>query len=146
MVESLPAYSSVGEMVEELRRAGIETELDWQPPQDSNPALVADWDLMVREGITNILRHAQATRAAVKLSPDGVGWLLMVEDNGRGMNRLKGQGLCGIEGRALRWNGRVSIVTAPNAGTRIFVRGDCGAVTTEGGERSERVNDPDYCR
>ncbi|MCL5015094.1 MAG: histidine kinase [Firmicutes bacterium] len=142
VVESLPAYSTLREMVAELDKAQIETELDWRPPQASGPALLADWDLMVREGITNILRHASATRAAIKLEPEGAGWQLVVADNGHGMNQPKGHGLCGIERRAARWNGTMSIVSGPEKGTRICVKGEFQAVVKDGGEDG---NDPDYC-
>lgn len=58
VVETLPSYTPVFDMVNELKRAKIETTLDWNPPVTASPRLQADWDLILREGITNILRHA----------------------------------------------------------------------------------------
>ncbi len=142
VVESVPAYSPIRELVEELRQAQIETDLDWRPPKTSLPQLLQDWDLIVREGITNILRHAKATRASITLGPDGPGWLLVVEDNGRGMNEPKGHGLCGMERRAAKWNGSMNIVSAPGQGTRIDVRGEYQEVIKDGGERDD---DSGYC-
>ncbi len=141
VVESIPAFSPVKEMVEELNRAQIKTEVDWNPP-DSDPELRRDWELIIREGITNILRHAKATRATIKLGPDGPGWFLAIEDDGGGMNnQRKGYGICGMKARAAKWNGTMKIVSAPNQGTCIYVQGECQAVFREGGGD----DDPSYC-
>ena len=79
-----------------------------------------------QEILTNVARHAKATRVEVALSAAPDRLVLEVADNGVGIaaGKLNGKGSLGLLGmreRALRLGGEVSIDGAPRRGTRITV-------------------------
>ncbi len=80
-----------------------------------------------QEALTNVTRHAQATEVQVRLEDQGVGLLLEVSDNGRGIphDRLadaKSFGLLGMRERAGLLGGDVQINTRECEGTTILLR------------------------
>jgi two-component system sensor histidine kinase UhpB len=90
------------------------------PPLDGDRELVLY--RVAQESLTNVVRHAQATRAELRLEslPDAV--RLRVTDNGRGLNGADFTGSSGIRGmreRALLVNGSLSI--RPGAGSGVEV-------------------------
>jgi nitrate/nitrite-specific signal transduction histidine kinase len=81
---------------------------------------------IVQEALSNIRKHAQATRAWVRVSGED-GWVrVSVEDDGRGFDpatlatpsRLH-FGLRGMQERAEGLGGKLEIVTVPGHGTRV---------------------------
>ncbi len=86
---------------------------------------------IAQEGLTNAIRHAQATRAdvLVRYSPDRLE--VEVEDNGRGLPRSKfangassnggGHGLVGIRERVALYGGTVELVPSSTGGVRLAV-------------------------
>jgi PAS domain S-box-containing protein len=82
---------------------------------------------IVQEALTNILRHAQATRVAVAMKElDGV-FILTVTDNGRGITpdevlSRDSIGLLGMRERAHLMGGQVDIAGLPGLGTTLRVR------------------------
>lgn len=141
VVETLPSYTPVFDMVNELKRAKIETTLEWNPPVTASPRLQADWDLILREGITNILRHAHASTVRIHLRGDDNGWTLVIEDNGKGFSQAHGHGLQGIKSRAAKWNGKVDIISFPEQGTSLVITGEFVEVSKGA---CEDIYDSDY--
>jgi signal transduction histidine kinase len=88
-----------------------------------------------QEILTNVARHAKATRVEVALSTAPDRLVLEVADNGVGIaaRKLNGKGSLGLLGmreRALRLGGEVNIDSVRRQGTRIVVslpRGEAGA-------------------
>lgn len=79
-----------------------------------------------QEALTNILRHAYATKVIVRLKRDDDGVMLEIIDNGHGITREElskpdTYGLLGMRERLYPWRGRVSISGTPDTGTRIEV-------------------------
>jgi signal transduction histidine kinase len=79
-----------------------------------------------QETLTNIVRHARATRVRVRLAEEAGRIVLAVEDNGRGITpaeieNSKSFGLIGIRERLYPWNGDVRFIGAPGKGTRVVV-------------------------
>ena len=78
---------------------------------------------IAQEGLTNALRHAQATeaRVLVRYSPQRLD--VEVEDNGRGLcaNGSGGHGLVGIRERVALYGGTVDLTSAPAGGVRLSV-------------------------
>jgi PAS domain S-box-containing protein len=82
---------------------------------------------IVQEGVTNIIRHARATRLSVRLERTGSELLLVIGDNGSGfdvkeMRSSSGAptlGLRGMEERAQAVGGTLTIDSAPGLGTQI---------------------------
>ncbi len=86
----------------------------WQAPPAGLPALTDAEEtvlsLSVREAVTNIVRHAEATHCTMSLAatPDGF-YALMVEDDGRHVIQQEGNGLRGMRERVSGLGGRFSI-------------------------------------
>jgi two-component system, NarL family, sensor histidine kinase UhpB len=79
---------------------------------------------IVQEQLTNIVKHAKATRVLIRLSIEGVNVVLTVADNGVGFDmsrHRKGVGITNIISRAELFNGKVEIVTAPGEGCTLSV-------------------------
>jgi two-component system sensor histidine kinase DesK len=75
--------------------------------------------LVIREAVTNIIRHAKATRSTVSLSEDDTDIKLEIADNGRGINDKEGSGLSGMRGRVQALGGNFSLESAN--GVRLHV-------------------------
>jgi two-component system sensor histidine kinase UhpB len=79
---------------------------------------------VVQEQLTNIVKHAKATRVLIRLSIEGVNVVLTVADNGVGFDmgrHRKGVGITNIISRAELFNGKVEINTAPDEGCILTV-------------------------
>ena len=77
-----------------------------------------------QETLTNVARHAKATRAEVVLQKQRDRLVLLIHDNGRGFDQAdpslsKSLGLLGMRERAAILGGRVEISTAPGKGTTV---------------------------
>jgi len=73
--------------------------------------------LVLREAVTNILRHAGATRCRLGLTADDRRTVLWVEDNGRGAAGREGNGIRGMRERVEALGGRLEIQSSQ--GTRL---------------------------
>lgn len=81
---------------------------------------------IVQEALTNVARHAQATRARLEVRERG-GWLeIRVEDDGVSFDvesaLAKNRGLAGMRERAQLVGGTFQIESDPGRGTRKFIR------------------------
>ncbi|MBD2465220.1 PAS domain S-box protein [Oscillatoria sp. FACHB-1407] len=78
-----------------------------------------------QEAITNVLKHAQATRLWVDVTYLDNDVVLCIRDNGYGFlpqGTTNGFGLIGMSERADRINGQLTITSQPGNGTEILVR------------------------
>ncbi len=81
---------------------------------------------VVQEALTNVARHAQASRVRVRLERSDSMVTATIEDNGKGfdMQAIRpelGTGLLGIQERAALLGGRSDIQSHPGQGTRLSV-------------------------
>jgi PAS domain S-box-containing protein len=75
---------------------------------------------IVSEGLTNVVKHAGASRARVTVEKaDGVLRLEISDDGGGGADTSKGTGLLGLRDRAEAEGGTLVIVSPPGRGTTI---------------------------
>lgn len=77
-----------------------------------------------QETLTNVARHAKATRTEVVLQKQQDWLVLLIRDNGRGFDQAdpslsKSLGLLGMRERAAILGGRVNISSAPGKGTTV---------------------------
>ena len=77
-----------------------------------------------QETLTNVARHAKATRAEVVLQKQPDRLVLLIRDNGRGFDQAdpslsKSLGLLGMRERAAILGGHVDISSAPGKGTTV---------------------------
>jgi len=78
--------------------------------------------LCLREAVTNVQRHARATRVSIALTRDGRFAVLAIADDGRGGAKARGNGLTGIDERLLALGGRSTLQSAAGSGTRLELR------------------------
>ncbi|HEV2271336.1 MAG TPA: sensor histidine kinase [Steroidobacteraceae bacterium] len=81
------------------------------------PAQESVLSLVLREAVTNILRHAGATSCRLEVAADDRGTVLRVEDNGRGAIQREGNGIRGMRERVEALGGRLEIES--RQGTRL---------------------------
>lgn len=78
---------------------------------------------IVREALSNCVRHAQATQADVTVRARGNRIRVSIRDNGKGFamadSHPKGYGLMNMETRARKLGGRLLLQSKPGHGTRI---------------------------
>ena len=79
-----------------------------------------------QETLTNVIRHAQATKVEVRLMEQKGSIVLEVSDNGRGITEAeisdpKAFGLIGMRERVDFMGGEITIAGSPGKGTRIMV-------------------------
>jgi two-component system, NarL family, sensor histidine kinase DesK len=122
--EAISGYRSEGLAAEIARAqkaldaAGVTLELPDQLPELA-PAAETVLSLIVREAVTNIVRHAQADHCRLAVESRGHATALIVEDDGRGGIREEGNGLRGMRERAESLGGRLRIESG--TGTRLLV-------------------------
>ncbi|MBZ5597278.1 MAG: sensor histidine kinase [Acidobacteriia bacterium] len=83
------------------------------PAQESVVALV------VREAITNVVRHAHARNCTLRLAPSNGNCQLEIQDDGRGGFQIEGNGLRGMRERIEALGG--TLVRETSAGTRLMI-------------------------
>jgi signal transduction histidine kinase len=106
----------------------VEVVLDLPDALVEPPAHVrAELLQIARESLSNVARHARATKATVRLAPEGSDLVLEIHDNGRGFEPLAKPlhghyGLANMHDRATALHGDLVVETGPGSGTRIIVR------------------------
>lgn len=110
------------------RRMGITVRLDLgdEDPHVSESTAIALYR-MVQEALTNIARHAHATRVSIRMRQRSGDLELTVHDNGIGftqksLQREGSHGLKGIRERAFMLGGQLEIGSSRIGGARIRVR------------------------
>jgi two-component system sensor histidine kinase UhpB len=77
---------------------------------------------VAQESLTNVMRHAGATKALMSLQQLDGALRLIVRDDGRGVeDEDDGAGLAGMRERALHIGGRLDIRSAPGGGTEVVL-------------------------
>jgi two-component system sensor histidine kinase DesK len=104
-----------------LDAAGVTLKCDTLPPTLKAREETA-LSLSVREAVTNIVRHAQATECTMRFTVASDGFTtLEVEDNGRKTVTREGNGLRGMRARVEELGGRFRIERAAVQGTRLVI-------------------------
>ena len=132
LLDDLGLLSAVRSLVAQLSREGqvqatlVAPDVMLALPRERELALFR----AVQEGITNVLRHAQATRLQVTMQVDGDDVRLTVDDDGSGppsrvqlteQERGGHVGLVGMRERLAALGGRMSLEPSPLGGTRLLV-------------------------
>jgi PAS domain S-box-containing protein len=109
------------------RRTGIGIELDCEPVDAAlSDAAKTSVYRIVQEALTNIVRHAQASRVWIAMHREGANLELRVADNGTGLapgavDKHDSHGLMGIRERARLLGGVASIRNLPDTGCALLV-------------------------
>jgi signal transduction histidine kinase len=92
---------------------------------DLDPATVHDALQLLKEAVSNALRHAEVDRVEVRVIRDRDELLVIVSDAGKGFDLdapTSGMGLANIRDRTRRRGGDVDLVSDPGMGTTVRVR------------------------
>jgi signal transduction histidine kinase len=128
-LQAQPVWDAIAAMCERFAGInGMEVVSD-VPAMRARPDLAIERGLyrIVSEGLNNVVKHAGATRVTVSLRQKGDRATLILEDNGRGFDRMThsgashGYGLHSMRRRTKMMGGRFRLVTAPGKGTRVEV-------------------------
>ena len=110
-----------------LLAAGITADLP-RAVDDVDPAHRELFGWVVREGLTNIVRHARAARCSVRLAPA----VIEITDDGAGQAAPAGNGLTGLRERVAAAGGSIDAGPVYPAGWRLRV---CLEPVAAGGPR-----------
>ncbi|WP_344942907.1 sensor histidine kinase [Actinomadura miaoliensis] len=125
-----PSLELAGQLVARTRAAGLAVRLTGDTDPEflgSLPAPVsAAGYRIVQEALTNVVRHAHASSATVRITRADGAVVLQVDDDGAGpcdpAALERGNGLRGMRERAAAVGGRVSAEPGPSGGFRVHAR------------------------
>jgi two-component system sensor histidine kinase UhpB len=107
-------------------RIGEQAHIPINRHLESHLALSEQQELVVyrvaQEALTNVARHATAERAQLRLERDGSYAVLIVRDDGRGLDpgaRSSSHGIRGMRERAMLIGAELAIGPAPERGTEV---------------------------
>ena len=115
--EGLPA--EIVQARRTLASAGVQLTTDVEPVV-LPPAEEGVLCLVLREAVTNVIRHAEATACRLELHRDGTRLLMTVADNGKGSEAAEGNGLRGMRERLTAQGGSLVRELSANDGTRLL--------------------------
>ena len=122
--ETIRGYRAEG-LAAEIKRAhstldaaGVTLICEENPPV-LNPTEETVLSLVLREAVTNVVRHAQASRCVMRFVMQNGKTALVVEDDGRGGVREEGSGLRGMRERIEALGGRFAV--DGTSGTRLTI-------------------------
>ena len=116
------------EVVARLNQTGIEGE--WSAPADEpvhtlNARAYVQTTRILRESVSNVIKHSGATRCSVRCAIRDDHFQLVIQDNGRGIpleldGRLdRGHGMTSMKQRAKQLQGQCLVESGPGYGTVI---------------------------
>jgi len=109
-----------------LAAAGLEADIGEDLP-DADPRRDAVMAMALREAVTNVIRHAEASRCTIEVATGEDDALqLRVSDNGRGGDIQEGSGLQGMRARLSAAGGNLDL-QSDGSGTRLVARLEKGA-------------------
>lgn len=119
---------AVNRLTEELR-AGRALQLDLRVDDTAASRLddgqLAESLLIVREAVSNALRHGEAKRITVRVHAGDGAVGLLIQDDGRGFATQRvdgsGRGLDNMQARAAKAGGTLQLDSAPGRGTRLVL-------------------------
>jgi signal transduction histidine kinase len=101
-------------------RSPVPVRLDVDVAERPSPTAEAVAYFVVSEALTNVARHAQASRVDVHVERDRERLLVAVKDDGRGgAAPSPGSGLAGLRDRLAAVDGSFLVTSAPGTGTTI---------------------------
>jgi two-component system, NarL family, sensor histidine kinase DesK len=132
-----------------LKAAGIDLEMAGDPVL-VNTSLIAEnvVSMCLKEAITNIVKHSQATKCRIEIIPAATELAVRVSDNGTGMiihsgkaskPGSQGNGLLGMKERLEFVNGSLDIESERGQGTTIVMKVPNTASQSEKSEREAKI-------
>jgi PAS domain S-box-containing protein len=108
------------------KRAGVRTVFQSSIPEmDFPPDIAIGMFRICQESLTNVARHASASRVSITLDPAEGGVCMVITDDGKGLDARKTDrktlGLIGMKERALMMGGRLEMGNGETKGFRLAV-------------------------
>ncbi len=128
---SQPGIAELEDVVEAARRSGLAAQLHvYGPADDLDEDLALNVHRVAQELVTNVVRHARATRVRVDVQVGPSGVEVVVEDDGDALRHLgpqdpqpvEGNGLRGARERVALFDGDLLVGTAASGGRRVSAR------------------------
>ncbi|RHW27208.1 sensor histidine kinase [Nocardioides immobilis] len=116
----LPGLTELPALVDSARASGLDVDLVVDGHGDLAPGPDLTAYRVVQEALTNILKHASATRATIRITHGDGTLRIEVADDGRGDRggtNGAGHGLTGMRERAQLHGGTVDVVSTPSGFT-----------------------------
>ena len=111
-----------------VARSPVPVALDVQISQRPPAAVESAAYFVVNEALTNVAKHAHATRAHVSIARAGERLVVEVRDNGQGgADPDGGSGLQGLRDRVAGLGGSMYVISPPGGPTTISVELPCGS-------------------
>jgi PAS domain S-box-containing protein len=110
------------------QRTGIDCEVHLSEEEVAvDPDVSTALFRILQEALTNVARHAEATKVTVDLEEGPKELVMVIRDNGRGITESeianpRSLGLTGMRERARSWGGDVAFQGVPGRGTTVTVR------------------------
>jgi two-component system sensor histidine kinase UhpB len=123
VLADLGLHSALSSLAGEFARSsGVEVERDIDATLRGLPG---DVELVLyriaQEGLTNVARHAEASRVELSLRRRGAGLELRIADDGVGGVRDEGAGIRGMRERASLIRARLTVGTREGGGTEVLL-------------------------
>ena len=119
------ALASLIESIRGNHSAEFVVRIDEAAETRLSPAQMPDTLQIVREAMSNALRHGQASRITIRLHEDGERVALLIQDDGRGFDPAalehEGHGLANFRARAASLGADLDIDSQPGSGARIVL-------------------------
>jgi len=131
LLDDLGFEPAIRQLAEDFRqRTGLDAGADISLEDDEevvSPETALAVYRVLQESLTNISRHAEATKARISLKSTPSGMTLEVSDNGKGFDvgkvgEAQGSGLQGMRERAHLVGGTVEIRSSRGQGTKVVLR------------------------
>jgi signal transduction histidine kinase len=119
-----PGLGQLDALVAQAEGAGLRVEVDARGARDLPPAVDLAGYRIVQESLTNVVRHAGASRATVTVAADGDRLVVEVTDDGTGASAPGNgngtrQGIVGMRERARALGGTLEAGPRPEGGFRV---------------------------
>ena len=116
--------ATIDEVLDHVRdQLGVRPRLFVSGPLDGavGGELAADLIAVIREALSNVVRHAGASAVEVEIKVGNGSLVLLVDDDGQGIadRGSRWSGLANLTERANRHNGELQLGASPSGGTRL---------------------------
>ena len=119
------ALATLVENLKGERTAEFVVRIDEGAEARLDPAQMPDVLQIVREAVSNALRHGSASQITIRLHEDGARLALLVQDNGTGFDpgsvSKEGHGLANFRARAASLRAEFRLDSQPGNGTRLVL-------------------------
>lgn len=127
VLDDLGLLAALKQLLDDFReRSGMLMDIDIQPPQsDISEEVATTLYRIIQEALSNIEKHARASRLVLSLEEDAEGLFLSISDNGVGIVEKdaysrRGIGLRNMRERVEFLGGEFEVSPLPGKGTRII--------------------------